>query len=425
MAFWFFLLSFAVLDAVWWNWADRRLRSLPRARLWRLALALFMGLQVICFAVMFVLRVASMRPMIPLPLLASMYIWHLFVLPSTMVLLTGGTVVAWGINAMARLFAFIRGMSAGVSGDDLSAADGSTLPMATGPTRRQVLLATVVAVPPLLTTGSAGASLARLDDFRIRRLMVGIPELPPALEGLTIAHITDVHTGRFTPDSKLAAIVEQTNRLNADLVVLTGDLIDFNLTDLPAALGMVQQLQARVGLFMCEGNHDLIEDRDEFELQVKAAGVPLLLNESAVISIKGHPVQMLGLRWGKYGRYDSQIDRDMESLLRLRQKGTFPILLAHHPHAFDSAAQAGIPLTLAGHTHGGQLMLTKDIGAGSLMFRYWSGLYQRGGSSLVVSNGVGNWFPLRVNAPAEIIHLTLRRPGSLGTAVAPAHGGRS
>ena len=71
--------------------------------------------------------------------------------------------------------------------------------------------------------------------------------------------------------------------------------------------------------------------------------------------------------------------------------------------------RAGIPLTLSGHTHGGQLMLNERLGAGPVMFRYWSGLYRKGASRLVVSNGVGNWFPLRTQAPAEIIHLTLRR----------------
>ena len=76
---------------------------------------------------------------------------------------------------------------------------------------------------------------------------------------------------------------------------------------------------------------------------------------------------------------------------------------------FDAAAEAAVPLTLSGHTHGGQLMLNEQLGFGPAMFRYWSGLYQRGQSKLIVSNGVGNWYPLRVNAPAEIIHLTLRR----------------
>jgi predicted MPP superfamily phosphohydrolase len=91
--------------------------------------------------------------------------------------------------------------------------------------------------------------------------------------------------------------------------------------------------------------------------------------------------------------------------------GAFPILLAHHPHAFDAAAVAGIPLTVSGHTHGGQLMLSESVGFGPLMYRYWSGLYRKpahNGASLVVSNGVGNWFPVRLRAPAEIIHLTMR-----------------
>jgi len=83
--------------------------------------------------------------------------------------------------------------------------------------------------------------------------------------------------------------------------------------------------------------------------------------------------------------------------------------MAHHPHAFDAAADAGLPLTLSGHTHGGQLMLNEQLGFGPALFHYWSGLYTRGRSKLIVSNGVGNWFPLRVNAPAEIVHITLRQ----------------
>ena len=103
------------------------------------------------------------------------------------------------------------------------------------------------------------------------------------------------------------------------------------------------------------------------------------------------------------------MNQDVDQVAALRDPAAFPILLAHHPHAFDRAAELGFPLTLAGHTHGGQLMVTPEFGAGPAMFRYWSGLYQKAGRALVVSNGTGNWFPLRVNAPAEIIHLTLRK----------------
>jgi len=155
----------------------------------------------------------------------------------------------------------------------------------------------------------------------------------------------------------------------------------------------------------------LIENPREFETRVKASGLPFLLDESTSLSVHGFPVQLLGLRWTRVrgeGR-DAAIRGEVRKLLDLRIADAFPILLAHHPHAFDAAADADLPLTLSGHTHGGQLMLNEQLGFGPALFRYWSGLYTRGRSKLIVSNGVGNWFPLRVNAPAEIVHLTLRR----------------
>ena len=102
----------------------------------------------------------------------------------------------------------------------------------------------------------------------------------------------------------------------------------------------------------------------------------------------------------------------MRELLQLRKPDEFPIVIAHHPHAWDYAGD--VPLVLSGHTHGGQLMVNERLGFGPAIFRYWSGLYSRNEGtdrqqSLVVSNGVGNWFPLRTAAPAEIVHLTLRR----------------
>jgi hypothetical protein len=114
-------------------------------------------------------------------------------------------------------------------------------------------------------------------------------------------------------------------------------------------------------------------------------------------------VQILGVRWNRvYGLpRDAAIADSTRAVLKQRQSDAFPILLARHPHAFDTAVEAGVPLTLSGHTHGGQVMLDSQHGFGPWMFRYWSGLDQRGGSQLVVSNGVGNWFPLRVDAPRK------------------------
>jgi predicted MPP superfamily phosphohydrolase len=266
----------------------------------------------------------------------------------------------------------------------------------------------------LFTAGLTGAALAQLNHFRLRRFELSIPALPPALDGMTIAHVSDIHVGRLTRGRVLREIVAATNAMRADLVLLTGDLINDALADLSEGIALVKAMEGRCGLWMIEGNHDLIENGAEFERRVKAAGVPFLLNESAVTPVRGHPVQLFGLRWmhGDNARRDRVTSGWMRELMKERQPDAFPILLAHHPHAFDAAVEAGLPLTLSGHTHGGQIMFDSQHGFGPAMFRYWSGLYARGGAQMVVSNGVGNWFPLRINAPAEIVHVTLRLAGT-------------
>jgi predicted MPP superfamily phosphohydrolase len=248
-------------------------------------------------------------------------------------------------------------------------------------------------------------SMQQLRSFRINRVELPLAKLPKELDGLTIAQVSDVHVGRFTRASMLPQIVEATNALKADLVLMTGDLIDLTMSDLPTALQFVSKIDPRHGLYLCEGNHDLIEDPVGFETTVKQAGYKLLVDESDVVSVKGHPVQLLGMMWT---RKEEAIVGAMSRLVPQMHHDAFPILLAHHPHAFDTAAAVGVPLTLSGHTHGGQIMLNERLGAGPAMFRYWSGLYRKPGSALFVSNGVGNWFPLRINAPAEIVHITLR-----------------
>ena len=278
-------------------------------------------------------------------------------------------------------------------------------------TRREFLSAAAAITPPLLTLGLTGIALSQLNHFRVRRLVVPIRDLPRDLDGTTIAHVSDMHVGRFTSGRVLREMVRVVNEFRADLVLLTGDLINDALTTLDEGIDLVRALDPGLGLYLIEGNHDLIENASEFERRVKASGIPFLLDESAIASVHGVPVQLLGLSWTRRhgANHDEAISRSVRALLQQRRPDVFPILLAHHPHAFDAAAETGMPLTLSGHTHGGQLMLNEQLGFGPALFRYWSGLYTRGESKLIVSNGVGNWFPVRANAPAELIHLTLRR----------------
>jgi predicted MPP superfamily phosphohydrolase len=277
--------------------------------------------------------------------------------------------------------------------------------------RREFLRFAGAMLPPVFTLSLTGIAMAQLNNIRVRRFVLPIPELPKELDGITIAQVSDMHVGRFTNGKVLQKMVRTVNEMRADLVLLTGDLINDALADLDTGLELTRTLEARFGLAIIEGNHDLIENPAEFERRVRASGIPFLLDESTIIDVRGFPLQLLGLSWTRVhdqGR-DAAIAAAVKKLLEQREAGAFPILMAHHPHAFDAAAEAGLPLTLSGHTHGGQLMWNEQLGFGPALFRYWSGLYTRGRSKLIVSNGVGNWFPLRVNAPAEIVHLTLRR----------------
>jgi predicted MPP superfamily phosphohydrolase len=400
----FFMLiipGLLIADVLWWWWSDRRVRLLPnkRARVaLRWMIAIFMSLQIIGYLSVIGPRFIGVRVSYQAWVLAQIYVWHLFVLPFTIALWILYSIVS-GIAVLMR--------KRRERGEMLTAPESPRL------SRRDLLIAGACALPPIIATTSTLGALARLDSFRVRRIDVPLASLPKALDGMTIAHVSDVHVGRFTHKRILGNIADATNKLRADLVLLTGDLIDFSLADLPDAIEMVRRIDPRNGLFTVEGNHDLFEGRHLFRQRVLSAGVPLLLNDAKSVRVRGFDVQLLGIEWGGGGgtnRRGGNVESHFNATLpRLRHDSdSFPILLAHHPHVFDYAADAGIPLTLAGHTHGGQLMLNETLGAGPMMFKYWSGLYRRNDSALVVSNGVGNWFPLRINAPAEIIHITLR-----------------
>jgi hypothetical protein len=383
-------------DFVWLCLAYGFLRKSPLY--WRIILVLWMIVQMAALWIALSGRVADSTRLRwePTPVLAFVYIWHYLELPM-LVALGGGIVWVRRLQTRRR------------KSEPAPAAGGE------GMTRRQFVAVAVTAAPVAAALGLTEVGLAQMGVFRVRRLTATLNQLPAALDGMTIAQVSDLHIGRFTNGKILEDVVKATNDLHADLVTLTGDLINLSLGDLPVAIDLVRALKAPGGVYLCEGNHDLLQGRDNFHKGLEKAGLPLLVNESTETTIRGQRVQLLGLRWGLGGsnvqslaeRSDRAISAAMKDLLPSVRPDAFPILLAHHPHAFDFAGD--IPLTLAGHTHGGQVMLTNEFGIGSILFRYWSGLYERNGRALVVANGVGNWFPLRVNAPAEIVHLTLRR----------------
>ena len=381
----FVIISLMALGDVVWCFTALNLRK----RWVRWCVATFGAVQFLGLIAMIISRKGSpLDDLIPRWVYSTIIAWHLVI------------VLPW------LLWRFTKALAMQVS--RLFRKRPPTVPPDTAEvemSRRDFIGAAAALTPPMLSFGAAAIGEAQLDGFRVRRLTVQVSGLPPMLDGMTIAHLSDFHVGRFTRGRVLERIVEETNRLDADMIALTGDFINHSLRDLPAAIEIIRALRARHVIAGCEGNHDLIEDPRTFRREAEQGGMPLLIGETASVTIRGQRVQLLGIPWS-HGL--SAMRRDIGALSTRRDSSALQLLLAHHPHAWDLAE--GIPLTLSGHTHGGQLMINERLGAGPMLFRYWSGLYTRPGSSLIVSNGVGNWFPVRIQAPAEILHLTLRSP---------------
>ncbi len=370
-------------DIVWWRWAHGRTLS------WRrIALDTFMGVLILCTLRIIVTPFIAWHDANPavVALTVTAYLWHLLALPLALLTI--------GANAILKR---IR------SKPKVQSESPATEPPPAGFRRREIL----TAVPPLLAGVAMGYSLSTLHRFRVRRIELPLHDLPAELDGMTIAQVCDTHIGRFTDDTQLRNIARATNDLDADLTLFIGDLIDVSQNDLDAGITFLKSLRGKFGVYCCEGNHDLIEDTahdtNDFRTRTRAAGLPMLFDETATAIVRGYPIQLVGGKWSITPKARAL---RTQNLMRLVDPAAFSIFLSHHPHAWD---QSIAPLTLSGHTHGGQLMINERLGVGPLFFKYWSGVYRRDNQALVVSNGTGNWYPLRINAPAEIVHLTLRR----------------
>ncbi len=369
------------------------LRAVNRPQIWRAILILLASTAAaFCIAAVFALPLlGSARDPLPRWVVASLYIWIFLMLPLMALALL--------LDLLLRAAIKIRQYSR--SDANPPAPDPS--PPSPMLSRRNFLTSIGMTAVPAATLSLAGVSMTQLGKFRIKPYDLSFAGWPQELDGYTITVVADVHAGTFSTQKMLDDIADATNHLHSDLILLAGDLINISQADLPVALDMVLRMNARDGVFMIQGNHDVIQGPDHFDDAVRRRGVNLLVDDVATITARGISFQLLGTRWtSDWGR-----DESVSYTAGLRDPALFAIMLAHHPHSWDLAADAGIPLVISGHTHGGQIMLTDKIGGGPLRFKYWSGQYVKPNSTLIVSNGVGNWFPLRVNAPAEILKITM------------------
>jgi hypothetical protein len=201
--------------------------------------------------------------------------------------------------------------------------------------------------------------------------------------------------------------VDQVIALRPDLFVLTGDYISNSMAFLPGCVEELARVRAPYGTFATLGNHEHWYGKaDEIQAIFRQHGISLLNNAHQVIQTERGPVAVAGIDDLRSG------NPDLEAALRGRDPAIPTLLLSHLPEIFPQAAAHGIPLTLAGHWHGGQIQLPLPGGAVSmahLRTPYPEGLYRIGEAHLYVSRGIGTTFtPVRLNAPPEIteFHLT-------------------
>jgi len=264
---------------------------------------------------------------------------------------------------------------------------------------------------------AAGAALSAYGIWsaerppEVTRRTLSFPDLPPGLDGLTILHVSDVHAGIHMEEDRMHALVARAVALNAELVVQTGDMIDISAAYVPAYVRAFRDLSAPLGVVTILGNHDYYTGEDQVIRGVRDAGQAFVRNGVQVIERNGALLALLGIDDPRNWRADDPQGDDIGAALRSAPPEAFKILLAHRPGAFDGAVSRGVPLTLAGHIHGGQFYIPGlRWSAGRLITKYVMGHYREGRSQLYVSRGIGVvGVPIRVFAPSELALLTLRR----------------
>ncbi len=274
-----------------------------------------------------------------------------------------------------------------------------------GMTRRDALRALAATGVGVATAPFAyGAAYER---HRLVRLEQDLPVsgLPPALDGLRVGLITDIHHSASVPSDDVARAVGLLHGARPELVVLGGDYVTYGNRAFvqPVAELLAPLASAPFGAFANLGNHD--DDRDMPAALIKQ-GFTVLKDQRTRVTVKGEAIDLAGLRfWTR---------RVSDVAYVLRGTGITTILLAHDPRRLSEAAQLDVQLVLSGHTHGGQVVLPGVGAIAGKKFPVLAGTAARDNTTLYVSRGVGTvYLPVRVNCPPEVAILTLRRKGEI------------
>lgn len=249
----------------------------------------------------------------------------------------------------------------------------------------------------------------------VKKIDVMLRGLPPRFEGYRIVQLTDLHASRLLPRSWIQDVVSRTRELDADMIVVTGDMIDGWPEARFSDIEPLGQLRAEDGVFAVTGNHEYYFGAENWIQTFEKLGLQFLNNAGYRISRGRDSLYLSGVTDAVAPLYGLP-GPDLAMALKSSRPGETVILLDHRPENADQAAESGVSLQLSGHTHGGMIAgLDRLIASANNGFV--SGLYEAGALKLYVSNGSGIWngFPFRLGKPAEIALIILH--GETGSTI--------
>lgn len=268
------------------------------------------------------------------------------------------------------------------------------------PARRSFLqtAAAGLAIAPL---AAAGFGILERGRLQLTEIKIHIPNLPSDLDGLRIVQVTDIHLSPFLSESEFARAVDLANETRAHIGLVTGDLISRRGDPLDACLRQLSRLRAEAGVLGCLGNHEVYTGTEDYvTAQGRRIGIEFLRGASRQLRFGAAAINFAGV---DYQRFNSLYLAGAEQLIA---PGAVNILLSHNPDVFPVAAAKGYDLTIAGHTHGGQVdfeILHQHFNVARYFTPYVLGLYREGASSVYVSSGIGTiGVPIRLGAPPEV-----------------------
>jgi predicted MPP superfamily phosphohydrolase len=272
--------------------------------------------------------------------------------------------------------------------------------------------------------------------YEVRRVEIPLTGLPPELDGMEIVQISDIHLSSYMSRGSVRRAVDMANDVGADLAVVTGDLVTGVHDSVYDCVDEVRRLHAPLGVYGCNGNHEIYARAEDLaERLYQQAGMKMLRRENAIINYKGAQLNLIGVDYQRERMPSGRKVQMLANVAPLIRRDMPNVLLSHNPNSFNRAAELGIELTLAGHTHGGQVqveILDVSLSPARFITDYIAGLYHRpllmpdqpkrlgetiklmpnapkGLAALYVNRGLGTvGAPVRLGAPPEITHIVLR-----------------